>query len=280
MRLLLTDRFDSTLNIPSEQGSTLSYTPYGHITIEKNSKTLLGFTGQYIDTSIACYFLGNGHRIFNPILMRFHNADGESPFAMGGINAYCYCGNDPINKYDPTGRSSAFPPASGFQYQGKARVINKMRVFYSTDPDTPGGSILNINTHGSAGFLWSKWYPQTAKKIAKTLESHGYYLNGQRTHFISCHSACKPFWGKALNAQMSKITEAPSTGYKGRVTTYPANPVRNTNTENFAINVDTKNPFDEHDRRFGHFRYEPVTVYPGSSKEPMVQRKNLRTGQN
>lgn len=48
--------------------------------------------------------LGNGYRLFNPGLMRFHSADSFSPFAKGGLNAYAYCGNDPVNRVDPSGR--------------------------------------------------------------------------------------------------------------------------------------------------------------------------------
>jgi len=35
--------------------------------------------------------------------MRFHSPDSFSPFAAGGINAYMYCGGDPVNRIDPSG---------------------------------------------------------------------------------------------------------------------------------------------------------------------------------
>lgn len=280
IRLLLTDHFGSILNSPTHQRISISYTPYGHTKKDNLSISRLGFTAQPLDASSTCYFLGNGYRLFSPKLMRFYSQDRESPFAEGGINAYCYCNNDPINKYDPTGQSGVFPPTSGFRYQGTARVIKKMRVFYSPDPENPGSTILNINTHGGAGFLWSSWRPQTANKIAKTLEKHGISLSGQRTHFISCHSACKPFWGQPLNVQMSKITNAPSTGYLGPVTTYPANSVAQTNTEFFNINVDAENPFKKNDTRYKKFRYVPITIYPDRSDQPTEQQKNIRLGQS
>ncbi|MGP5570349.1 RHS repeat-associated core domain-containing protein, partial [Pseudomonas helleri] len=49
------------------------------------------------------YLLGQGYREFNPVLMRFNSPDSWSPFGDGGINAYAYCDNDPLNKVDPTG---------------------------------------------------------------------------------------------------------------------------------------------------------------------------------
>lgn len=66
--------------------------------------SLLGFTGQPRDPLTGCYHLGNGHRTYNPVLMRFHSADRLSPFGKGGINAYAYCQNDPVNYHDPSGR--------------------------------------------------------------------------------------------------------------------------------------------------------------------------------
>lgn len=36
--------------------------------------------------------------------MRFLSSDSLSPFERGGINAYAYCGGDPINRTDESGR--------------------------------------------------------------------------------------------------------------------------------------------------------------------------------
>ncbi|WP_414704916.1 RHS repeat-associated core domain-containing protein [Pseudomonas sp.] len=69
---------------------------------------LLAFTGQPRDPLTGCYHLGNGHRTYNPVLMRFHSADRLSPFDKGGINAYAYCRNDPVNFHDPSGRFPAW----------------------------------------------------------------------------------------------------------------------------------------------------------------------------
>ncbi|MEG0967280.1 MAG: RHS repeat-associated core domain-containing protein [Pseudomonas sp.] len=62
------------------------------------------FAGEVRDPLTGCYHLGKGHRVFNPVLMRFHSADRLSPFDKGGVNSYAYCRNDPVNFNDPSGQ--------------------------------------------------------------------------------------------------------------------------------------------------------------------------------
>jgi RHS repeat-associated protein len=62
-----------------------------------------GFNGQLHEPVTAWQLLGNGYRAYNPVLMRFHRPDDLSPFERGGINTYAYCGDDPLNRMDPSG---------------------------------------------------------------------------------------------------------------------------------------------------------------------------------
>ncbi|MFJ4445827.1 RHS repeat-associated core domain-containing protein [Pseudomonas sp. NPDC089422] len=64
----------------------------------------IGLNGQPVDRLTRRYQLGHGHREYDPAIMRFASADGLSPFGKGGINAYAYCENDPVNKSDPSGQ--------------------------------------------------------------------------------------------------------------------------------------------------------------------------------
>lgn len=102
-RLLATDQQRSVItSISAQQYSVHCYTPYGHRRVHSGLGSLLGFNGGRPDPITGHYLLGNGHRGYNPILMRFNSPDSLSPFDEGGINAYAYCSGDPVNWQDPT----------------------------------------------------------------------------------------------------------------------------------------------------------------------------------
>ncbi|CAI8850208.1 RHS repeat-associated core domain-containing protein [Pseudomonas sp. IT-P4] len=104
-QLLVTDQQRSVLQLAGPDGVVRQvYAPYGHRRLESGPGSLLGFTGEALDPATGHYLLGNGHRAFNPVLMRFNSPDGLSPFGRGGLNPYAYCLGDPVNFSDPTGR--------------------------------------------------------------------------------------------------------------------------------------------------------------------------------
>ncbi|KAG2005296.1 hypothetical protein GB937_008839 [Aspergillus fischeri] len=80
------------------------YTPYGF----GATGSSIGFNGQWRDPVTGWYHLGNGYRVYSPVLMRFHQPDPWSPFTSGEINPYAYCLGDPINRVDPSGHFSLF----------------------------------------------------------------------------------------------------------------------------------------------------------------------------
>ncbi|MGE7990880.1 RHS repeat-associated core domain-containing protein [Pseudomonas sp. NPDC089554] len=104
--LLAVDRNSSVLARDISQGSAAyRYTPYGHSPETTGALNLLAFNGQRQDRPTRFYLLGDGHRGYSPALFRFLSADSLSPFDAGGINAYAYCGGDPINRVDPSGQN-------------------------------------------------------------------------------------------------------------------------------------------------------------------------------
>lgn len=104
--LLATDLAQSVLSdLRAQKLNHHAYTPYGFHSGPQAAGPHLGFNGQLREPT-GWYHLGNGHRVYNPVLMRFHSPDRLSPFGKGGLNAYAYCGADPINYQDPTGKFS------------------------------------------------------------------------------------------------------------------------------------------------------------------------------
>ena len=95
------------------------YTAFGEVTIE-NPYPLINYTHQLSDILIEnnvllykgyCYDVETGwfwlsSRYYSPELCRFISPDDVEyldPESVNGLNLYCYCNNDPINKCDPTG---------------------------------------------------------------------------------------------------------------------------------------------------------------------------------
>ncbi len=84
---------------------TFAYTPYGYRKVDADDTTWMGYNGVYVDPHLGgIYHLGNGYRVYDPTLQRFHSPDDESPFGLGGANAYAYCYDEPVNNIDPSGR--------------------------------------------------------------------------------------------------------------------------------------------------------------------------------
>ncbi len=64
------------------------------------------YRGYYYDTDLGMYYLQS--RYYNPNTCRFINADSYVSTGQGilGNNMYAYCGNNPVNYYDPTGENA------------------------------------------------------------------------------------------------------------------------------------------------------------------------------
>ncbi|MBZ9784787.1 RHS repeat-associated core domain-containing protein [Pseudomonas sp. REP124] len=104
---LATDEGRSVLQVINNDSHVpLMYSAYGYDLRGGSYTSLLKFNGDRSDSVTGNYSLGNGCRVFSPLLMRFISPDRLSPFERGGLNSYVYCLGDPINRSDETGQYS------------------------------------------------------------------------------------------------------------------------------------------------------------------------------
>jgi RHS repeat-associated protein len=98
--MLASDGMGSVIGESGTRSKSVAYSPYG---FQRGMESLIGFAGQMQSLLPIGYFLGNGYRFFDVVTNRFNSPDEFSPFGRGGVNAYVYCGGDPVNCTDPSG---------------------------------------------------------------------------------------------------------------------------------------------------------------------------------
>jgi len=149
-RLLVGDDKNSVLvEVSQDAIKAIAYSAYGHRMHDASVSSPLGYNGERRETHTGWYLLGNGYRVFNPLLMRFHSPDSLSPFGEGGLNAYMYCVGDPINNVDPTGHTFIGIISRGFRGAfGSSRITTATPgiPLQLKKPDT----VLGLNPHAKS----------------------------------------------------------------------------------------------------------------------------------
>ena len=254
--LLATDQQRSVFNSLDASGPRpISHTPYGHRPLASGLLSLLGFNGERPDPVTGCYLLGNGYRAFNPVLMRFNRADSWSPFGEGGLNAYAYCLNDPINGTDTAGHAPRFLNSLLSFFTGsKTLTRSRMEGLTIMADDAyfhfdKVGKLrrLNISAHGNPSsaddsysiVIGNKTY--TPEQLHTALANKGIQYDTSRLIFCFSASGEQSFAQKFAN-----VSKKPSTGftelvsssqlaqdvmsrYKHFKNTHPSNPEKHLN---------------------------------------------------
>ncbi len=109
----ISDGFNITGRATDNQAMIVQgYTPFGYQGTKADTAALtlakphLGYRGHYTDQVTGSQLLGNGYRDYSPELRLFAQHDSASPTGRGGLNAYSYVLNNPINGDDHTGHST------------------------------------------------------------------------------------------------------------------------------------------------------------------------------
>lgn len=251
------------------------FTPYGFSM--RDNPERVGFKAEYCDTTTGFYFLGNGYRIYNSKLMRFHSADTLSPFNEGGINAYTFVSGDPINGSDPSGHSPVFQKGTVHQYYGPVRrVANDVNYFITPSIETP--KEINISAHGSPGFIEVNGTDTTAKGFVNLLELSNLPIKDLPINVFACESAKPNKKTKTSFIQdLSNITNQRVNGFKGEIATREkiSSPAANGAPYMFRFEVYKENPFKFLSTDHRHFSYKPHTVEPVTTS-PSAIRENSK----
>ena len=184
---------------------TYTYDAWGKLVeLKDNTANSIGtlnpfrYKGYYYDTETSLYYLNS--RYYDPDTGRFISADGFASTNIGGplnSNTFAYCGNNPVNRFDPSGKffvtallfiATAIVCAvtiSGCSSQptsdvGSAQPYVDMPG--SDDEDSPNcyayaiGSSTNEQPGGASGRTPSNWgdVKDVGKSVEADLKAKGY----------------------------------------------------------------------------------------------------------
>lgn len=204
-----------------------AFSPFGYLA---DSATSLAYTGQLFDEYLSSYLLGNGNRRYAPSLMRFTSPDSISPFGAGGINAYSYCNDDPVNKVDPTGQMGQKTGLTGsLSRYGLVKKDLKAHLKPLAKPEFRGKSlqVMKVNGETFTTFEFTGNSPKISSRVVAELqpldELSGVYFKKGDVYIPAPPGASG---GHLLWKKFERVELIPSTHALIAPVTQPSVPVR------------------------------------------------------
>ena len=181
MYFYMRDTLENILGIIDKNGNLVvqyAYNVWGKIqSITGTLATTVGeynpfrYKGYHFDSDTGMYYCHT--RYYVPDWCRWLCADGViglDPFGLFDQNLYCYCGNDPVNYFDPTGHSAILigliigaiiGAAAGFglatykDYKDDGKVFNGSVEWYEYVGLTIAGGVIGGGLGAGAGYIAS-----------------------------------------------------------------------------------------------------------------------------
>jgi RHS repeat-associated protein len=210
---------DAQGSIVSEAGMFLAapaYLIYGYRPDDVGGSDI-AYAGELKEREVGWYLMAS-YRVYNPILMRFHSPDVNSPFGHGGLNAYAYVSGDPVNRVDPSGEGfmdwlplligavgtaigvglsfGTLAPAAAALWAGAAVSLSQAAAVVST-----GLGVLSVAT--TAGSIALHKSGNDAAGSVLGWMSAGYGIGSAVTGVASV-----PAIGRAVSSRMNKVQGA------------------------------------------------------------------------
>ena len=174
----------SSTTVVNRLAAHYEYDPYGNIlSVDTYNNDNIGninpirYKGYYYDLQTGWYHLGS--RFYDSETGRFLNADGYASTGQGisGTNMYAYCGDNPVNRTDPSGKSwkkikNFFKKASKKIVKFAKRMFGARFSKVSTSMDTPKIYIPNS-------------YPITAQSGSSTTTTLSSSGNSSKLYSVS-----------------------------------------------------------------------------------------------
>ncbi|MBR2919501.1 MAG: RHS repeat-associated core domain-containing protein, partial [Clostridia bacterium] len=144
-----------------------TYDAYGNCTVSGDTslayRCKIRYRGYYFDAETGFYWVQT--RYYNPEWCRWISPDSLSyldPETAHGLNLYAYCGNDPVNLYDPTGHSwESFWQDVGnwFEEHWEEVLVGTLFIL--------GGAIVTACTAGAGTSAWAAFGAALASSIGQ-----------------------------------------------------------------------------------------------------------------